>query len=281
MLSVDESSAAARLNTLEQYYAGNVDDGQCLVCTSADACRRSMRIGEEFVEGQLSHVGRCYDLLDAGRPLRIAIISKQVGGSLEHGRNRGHEHVSVAERARQVETAKYGARPHPRTNHMVGTELALKVLLGVGDNDDPEVEVIGRDRVHVFDCMALLNATLCSRVGTDSSGQGSVTMFAKCRVHLAQSIDILQPNVILAEGWTASARGPDASVAGTAAQVLGLRSEGLGHASLTTTTAAWGPVAYVSAYHPARHWFTTSRSHWQELMPVLRQARDHVLAPRE
>jgi hypothetical protein len=273
----DEGLTATRRKRLERYLVGNVDDGQQLVCTSADWCRRSMRDRELLVEGQLSHVGRTYDLLDLGRPLRIAIVSKQVGGSLDHGGNRGYQHVSVAERSRQVDTAKYGARPHPRTNHMVGTELALKVLLGLDPRADPVVELAGSDPAHVFDCMALLNATLCSRVGSDSSGQGSTTMFSQCRAHLAHSFEILEPNVVVAEGWTAGARGPDASVAGTVAQILGVRSD-LGHAALATVMAPWGPVAFVCAYHPARHWFTTSRGYWQQLEPVLEHARAHALS---
>ena len=75
MFVVDEELTATRRKRLERYLVGNVDDGQQLVCTSADSCRRSMRDRELLVEGQLSHVGRTYDLLDLGRPLRIAFVS--------------------------------------------------------------------------------------------------------------------------------------------------------------------------------------------------------------
>jgi hypothetical protein len=63
---------------------------------------RSLRTDEQFIEGRLSHVGDCFDLLDGGRPLRILIVSNQVGESLDGGGARGHEHVTVEGRRSQV-----------------------------------------------------------------------------------------------------------------------------------------------------------------------------------
>ena len=169
MLTSDPEVTSRRRAALARYLTGAVDDGEELVCESAARCRASMKAGQQLVEGQLSHVGDQYDLTSSGRALRIVVVSKQVGGSLDHGGGRGHEHVSLARRSAQVETAKYGSMPHPRTNHMVGTELALKILLG-GDTSYPPTVEIGQSRPHVFDCMALVNSTLCSRAGDNSSG---------------------------------------------------------------------------------------------------------------
>lgn len=253
MLRVDRANTARRSGDLNGYLTTRVDDGLQLVCSSAARCRSSMRKGEQLVEGQLSHVGEFYDLIDGEQPLRIMVVSKQVGGALEHGGARGDEHVSMARRSSQVATARSGPSPHPRTNHMIGTELALKVLLGGGVQARPFVQVEGVDDVHVFDCMALVNSTLCSRVGTDASEQGSAVMFDQCRGHLEETIRLLEPTVVLAQGWTkSSAAGREPSVASTVASAFGINVPAT-DPTLTWVNAPWGDVAVVTAYHPSRH----------------------------
>lgn len=277
MLACQDSETERRRRELSAYLTTHVDDGTQLVCVSAARCRASMRPGELLVEGQLSHIGPMFDLVDDGRPLRILIVSKQVGGSLADGGGRGHEHVTIEERRAQVDSAKAGTRPHPRTNHMVGSELALKVLAGLEADADPQLTFTDGRRAHVFDCMALTNATLCSRASGDASGQGSDRMFELCRAHLAESIRVLQPTVVVAQGWTKqSAAGNAMSVASTVARALGVRTPSSDPA-LTVVRKEWGSVALVTAYHPARHWFSTSSPYWRRLEPVLREARSVAL----
>jgi hypothetical protein len=278
MLTVDQEKSRARAEAVSGYLTANVDDGCELRCSSAERCRASMRGSERLVEGQLSHVGTFYDLSDRGWPMRIMVVSKQVGGALEHGGARGDEHVSMANRSLQVHAAKAGPSPHPRTNHMVGTELALKVLLGGSAQGEPFADISGFGGVHVFDCMALVNATLCSRVSADASGQGSAAMFAECRRHLVETIRLLEPTVVLAQGWTkASAAGREPSVASMVASAFGI---GISAAdpSLSSIEAPWGTVAVVTAYHPSRHWAAVSTPYWSKLQPVLKEARRQVLA---
>lgn len=278
MLELDRSGTVRRRSELIAYLSSEVDDGQQLLCSSAQRCRSSLRADQQFVEGQLSHVGECFDLVEEGRPLRLLIVSKQVGGSLDDGGGRGHQHVTVEGRRQQVETAKYGKGPHPRTNHMIGTELAVKVLLGLDPHRGAALSISGVGSRHVFDCMAMVNATLCSRAYRDASGQGSDRMFELCRRHLAESIRILKPTVVLAQGWTQrSALGKESSVASTVAAVLGVpvpRTD----PSVVRTHMAWGSVAFITSYHPSRHWFNTSMPYWKRLEPVLRDARAFALA---
>lgn len=277
LLAVQTERSQQRRRELIDHLTMNVDDGHRLVCCSQSTCRASMRAGQRFVEGQLSHVGQCYDLTDDERALRILVVSKQVGGSLEDGGERGHEHVTVDERALQVETAQYGRRPHPRTNHMVGTELALKVLLGLPAYAEPVVQVAGAGSAHVFDCMALVNATLCSRAGRGSGGQGSDEMFVECQSHLRRTIEVLEPTIVLAEGWTReSARGGEPSVAATVSAQFDFPIPQTDIA-LTVRPRKWGQVAVITAYHPARKWFAVSMPYWQRLEPVLLQARAAAL----
>lgn len=58
---------------------------------------------------------------------------------------------------------------------MAGTLLALQVLLTGSPGGPPTVAVDGAAR-HVFDCFAMANATLCSLVGPDVSGQGKALL---------------------------------------------------------------------------------------------------------
>jgi hypothetical protein len=196
-------------------------------------------------------------------------VPKQVGGSLEHGKGRGDEHVSVEIRGTQVEAAKYGVRPHPRTAHMDGTALALKVLLGLPVHGT-EILSLGGEDVHVFDCFSMANATLCSRVGKDASGQGTATMFQRCRMHLRRTIDILRPSVILAQGWDKSGWSPSS----TTAAALGIPKPPKN--SCTIVESAYGRAALVAAVHPARNWVTTNMPAWLEVERALVQARTHV-----
>ena len=258
---------------LASYLNESVDDGTRLLCRSQMACRTS--VGKRtLVEGQGSHVGSHYAIEFDGHALRILVVPKQVGGSLEHDRGRGHEHISVEERASQVDTAKSGARPHPRTDHMIGTALALKVLLGLPANGS-DTFILDGERVHVFDCMAMANSTLCSMVGADASGQGSHTMLRNCTVHLAQTIEILRPNVIIAQGYSKTGWSPSRAVA----QVLGIPTPVKN--SLALIERVQGDVAFVAAVHPSRNWFTTGMPTWVQLAPVFEAARTAALSKRQ
>jgi hypothetical protein len=264
-LTVDRTESARLRATLGEYLVAEVDDGARLVCRMQGSCRDSVG-NHALVAGQGSYVGTRYALSDDGRPLRVLIVPKQVGGSLDQDGGRGHEHVTVDGRAAQVDTAKSGARPHPRTNHMIGTALALKILLGM-PADAPEAFVLDGETVHVFDCMAMANSTLCSMVGTDASGQGSNVMFRNCMRHLARTIEILRPNVIVAQGWSAGSWSPSKAVA------TGLGISMSPKNSMTTVETSHGPVALVAAVHPSRNWFTTTMPGWRELEPILHRAR--------
>ncbi len=159
---------------------------------------------------------------------------------------------------------------------MVGTEHALKVILGI-DISGPATLDVGRSRAHVFDCMALVNSTLCSRAGHNSSGQGSASMFNECRQHLAATMTILEPTIVTAQGWSrATARSAGPSVANTVAAALDVSAPQT-DPHLTVTTMPWGKVAVVTAYHPARHWSAPTTPYWARLESVLRAAREAIV----
>ncbi len=153
---------------------------------------------------------------------------------------------------------------------MDGTALALKVLLGLPVDGEETIAFDG-ERSHVFDCFAMANATLCSRVGTDASGQGSSTMFEQCLHHLRRTIGVLMPNVVVAQGWDETGWSPSRS----AAEALGVPKPPKN--SCVSVTANYGRVALVAAVHPARNWFTPNMTLWGKIEAALREARVIVL----
>ncbi len=268
-LSADLDESAQLRHDLDAYTRINVDDGQHLICSHASDCRSSLRT-HSLVEGQASHVGSHYAATVDGRRLRILVVPKQVGGSLDHGGDRGHEHVNVNRRSQQVDSAKYGPRPHPRTDHMVGTELALQVLLGLPAAGPATVQLDG-SVTHVFDFMAMANMTLCSKVGSDSAGQGSARMIDNCSAHLQHTIELLTPNVIVAQGYSAKGRSPSSAVADVLDCELPAKN------TFVEAHAAHGLVAFVAAEHPARRWFAPSMPAWHEVDRALQGARESAV----
>ena len=97
---------------------------------------------------------------------------------------------------------------------MRGTTSLLRLLLGrgLGTDYDGEFLRVGAERVHLFECFALVNFLLCSAVcgepteyveGESKSGavgRSTPTMQRNCATHYRQTIEILQPTVIVAQG---------------------------------------------------------------------------------
>jgi len=243
---------------MDAYFGRSVDDGGRLVCMFGNRCRSS--IGDaELAEGQLSHIGEHYDTSDGDRPLRILVVPMQTG--------RPDQHVTITQRAAQIETAKPpAARPMPRTPHMDGTAMALKTLLGVPLTDPDDLLIEDRP-AHVFDCFSMHNSTLCSRLGSSASGGGSREMYEMCGSHLREAIRILEPSIVVAQGWTKSGQSPSRSVA----RALGVPLPGRG--TCTVVEANHGAVAFVAVVHPARFWPRPTKLFFEEVEPALREAR--------
>lgn len=254
---VDHQQSRKRRADLARYFEDSVDDGTTLTCRSAQRCRTSASRGHLAV-GQLSHVGSAYALTDRGRPLRILVVPMQTG--------RDDHHVTMEQREAQIDSAKpLSARRMPRTPHMDGTALALKVLLGLDPANDDEFRL----GLHVFDCFAMANATLCSylRSGAGSAGEGTATMRAQCSTHLRRTIAVLEPNIVVAQG----AGGPSAAVA----EVLGVP---LTPRQATSVRLPYGTVGVALLSHPAREWSSVRHRRFDdEVVPALSYARAAAL----
>ena len=78
-LRADTAATARRLEALSHYMDEHVLGPGGFCCASYPAGRGSARDDDRFFEGQLSHVGRHYDLHLDGRPLRVVVVGQEYG----------------------------------------------------------------------------------------------------------------------------------------------------------------------------------------------------------
>jgi len=207
----DLTQTARRCAELDAYSRANVLDGARFICRSGDACRASH--SGAFYEAQAHHVGNHYDLSIDGRPVRIVVTGQEYG----HPPAR----VSLSTRHQMI-AAQFGLQRHffrdgnygSRNPHMRGTTSLLRLLLGKGLGSDfaDEFVTISADRVHLFECFALVNFLLCSAVAGEQTdwvggvthsgarGRSNRTMQRNCAAHYRRAIEILEPTVIVAQG---------------------------------------------------------------------------------
>ena len=186
----------------------NVLDADQFVCPSANECKGSVPEDHEYTEGQLSHVGKHYDLYRADRPLRIVVVGQEVGA-------RGKPHTDLNERYHDIHDRSGLERRFTndgihagRSPHMRGTTLALRVVLGRGADTDHEGECLELDGkpVHIFDCFALVNRLLCSAHVRGARGRPTGTMYSNCERHFTATLRILQPTLVIVQGKKVWAR---------------------------------------------------------------------------
>jgi hypothetical protein len=164
---------ARRRHELEKYLGGCVLEGDRFCCSHAVVCKTSARRpGVAFYEGQLSYVGRHYDVIQGGKQLRVLIVPMEVG--------MGPAHVSMAERDRQVRM-RIGERLVERNPHMRGVTLALRLAFGLPLNDDAVSEQLQTESgpVHVLDAFAMANLLLCSAAAPGKKSRATDTMRAR------------------------------------------------------------------------------------------------------
>ncbi|SIM77052.1 hypothetical protein [Micromonospora cremea] len=200
----DTLATAGRIERLRQYMGAQVlgSSGEC-VCRKLGSCRRSVlfdrhgapRPEVSFAAGQLSHVGRHYDLTLDGVPCRILVIAMDTA--------RLREHVKLEQR--HAEVMQSAELPFTGRNaHMQGTTSALRLAVGHEPGDDREGEQLrlseARQPVHLFDAYAMANLRLCSAMADGESSLSKATMSRNCLPHLAATIKILEPTLCIVQG---------------------------------------------------------------------------------
>ena len=187
---------------MRAYFDAFVLNGHGFICCHGAACASSCRAGIIFYPVQLHHVGSHYDLLRDGRPFRVVMVGQEAG----HGGV-----VDLAQR-RALIRARIDDTFSERNAHMAGTTSLLRLLFGrdPGTDHDGEFLDLQGERVHLFAAFALVNFLLCSavdgtadRTGRREGGKGQSTaiMQRNCAAHFRAAIDVLEPTVIVAQGF--------------------------------------------------------------------------------
>jgi len=197
---------------LGEYMSAHVlNADRMMICRHYEACSGSVRPHDVFDPGQLSFVGKNYDLTVDGAPVRIVVVGQEPGlWSPDGDRARGHG-VTLEDRYKLIHDGSgLGARyyadgSHPGRNpHMRGTTSALRILLCVGLGTDHETEFIKTldgTSFHLFDAFALVNVLLCAAGPSDSSrGRSTTTMQRNCLDHFAETVRILEPTILVLQG---------------------------------------------------------------------------------
>ncbi len=100
MIKSNPIKTQERIRQLGDYMQSHVLFGESdFICRHRDRCRVS-HDGKSFYEGQLSHVGKHYDLVVDDSPMRIVLVGQEYGN--------GPSHVTLAHRSR---TSIAGEKP--------------------------------------------------------------------------------------------------------------------------------------------------------------------------
>lgn len=271
MIESDPARTAERIWKLEEYVRLNLLCNERFICEHHRACRASVS-SFSFFEGQMSHVGKHYDLLVDGRELRVVVVGQEYGQPLTR--------IDLQGRTAMIDgAADRGFRG--RNKHMRGTTSILRLLLGrpLGTGHKGERLFAGDQRTaHVFDGFALVNALLCSAVeGRKTKGESSPLMRTNCARHFRLTMEILEPTVIVVEGqrvrdWIGGSLGlgskPDSVYYGPATSEIG-RVAG-GRVDVLTFN-------HPSAGNPSNWWGNSIESAYlrEVVEPTIARWRDH------
>lgn len=199
-LRSSRSQTAARVARLRAYMDQHVMTDADFLCDCEQRCYGSVReeVGQaaQFTKGQLHHIGRHYDLFADGRELRIVVTGQEYGGL--------YPLITLEKRRRDIiRSAEKGWGG--RNPHMRGTTTALRLLLGAsaGTDDDGEQVQLENERAHIFEAFALVNFLLCSATsaGTGNRGRSTSEMRSNCARHYRESLAILEPSVVVTQGY--------------------------------------------------------------------------------
>lgn len=234
-------------------------DGQ-FTCRFGSACQSSVK-ANGFAAGQLSYVGDHYSATQEALPVRVLVVSMQVGDD--------EAPVTLTRRREQVRTRIPEAFGQ-RNQHMMGVTTALRVLFGgePGADRDGEFLTTPGGPVHVLDAYAMANSVLCSnRPGGGREGSPTTTMLRNCSGHLTETVRALQPTIVHSQGRGQS--GSTHQAVERVARRVSWIDEYVAEAEIGGM-----PVVWCSLRHPARNWAQLGRQYlWETAVPALRLAR--------
>lgn len=238
------------------------------VCRFEPTCRPSVK-ANGFAAGQLSYIGDHYAAAQGALPLRILIVSMQVGDD--------EAPVTLGRRREQIRTRIPQAFGE-RNQHMMGVTTSLRVLFGGDPGEDREGEFLSTPTgpVHVLDAYAMANSVLCSnRPGGGREGSPTATMLRNCSEHLSETVRALKPTIVHSQGRGQS--GSTHQAVERVARRVNWLDEYVAEAEIGGM-----PVVWCSLRHPARNWAQLGRRYlWETAVPALRLARSAAGHPHE
>jgi hypothetical protein len=262
MTVIDRLATADRRTRLTEYLTRSVLDGEEFVCRNAPVCKHSAcQPGVSYYEGQLSYLGAGYDVVDHGRPLRVLVVPMEVG--------RPPEHVTMELRDKQVQM-RIPQLFKQRNPHMRGVTLALRLAFGLPLGDDRAGEFLDTPdgRVHVLDAYAMANLLLCSAVAEGkTTSRATPAMRRNCAAHLAATIEILQPTLVISQGKTL------VEPLMTLFEQQRQHAEHVWRASVRGASFVWVPL-----HHPTHNWDWLGRPYLKTtVVPAIETARSLAL----
>ena len=265
--AIDASLSARYQADLRDYLRAVVSEDGTFCCNSADHCRSSIPGNHGLAAGQLSYVGSGYATTDDHKPLRILVVSMQVGDA--------EAPVSMGRRTEQVRV-RIPQAPKDRNAHMRGVTFALQLLFG--REPVPEQEFLD-DGTHVLDAYAMANSALCSNLPTQGEsrrGAPTGTMLERCGLHLRRTIEILQPTVIHTQGRKRAGQSTHSTLADIADET-DWTSDWNAHVRIGPVDAIWCSLPHPSSGPPQAWQWTTSKFFEEVAAPNLRAARELAL----
>lgn len=194
IFAYDGSKTKSRIKSLEKYVESNIMEDRKFICSSYRECKRSH--DGLFYKGQLHHVGKKYDLIINNVPVRIMIV----------GQEWGHDESFLTLKQNYDSKIECGNKPFNKRNpHMKGTTSILRLLFNKGLGIENELEKLNfknGEVCHIFDAFSLANFLICSALveGKGMAGYSTKKMKQNCQEHFKNTLDILEPNVIIVQG---------------------------------------------------------------------------------
>lgn len=287
---VERAASKRRAKRLQTYLTKNVWDPSTrrswsnFTCEFKDACKASAKeSGAWFREAQGHSVGSCYELSTrSGVPLRVLMVPMEAGG--------GDHYFSVEVRTNEVRKSGrlpwYQDQPGGefRNAHMKGVTLALRLAFNLRyadrhdspllDHETERLSFTDDTDAHLFECFAMANLLLCSAVPKQGSQKSlaNAVMRANCIQHLVATINILQPTLVISQGW---------SLVDTLWDSLCVTRQAnlnVPDCYLTDCNLNGNPFAWVALYHPTRFWSSINQPYFKETaVPAIRAARRRAL----
>jgi uracil-DNA glycosylase len=171
-----------------------------------------------------------------------------------------------------------------RNAHMKGVTLALRLAFNLRyadrhdspllDHETERLSFTDDTDAHLFECFAMANLLLCSAVPKQGSQKSlaNAVMRANCIQHLVATINILQPTLVISQGW---------SLVDTLWDSLCVTRQAnlnVPDCYLTDCNLNGNPFAWVALYHPTRFWSSINQPYFKETaVPAIRAARRRAL----